>query len=43
MFLKKVSQEYIQKYLLKEYDIIYVAPGCALDIINNNIDKILNK
>ncbi len=40
MFLKEISQQYIREYLSNKYDIIYVAPGCALNPINNNDNNI---
>ena len=42
MFLKEISQQYIREYLSNKYDIVYVAPGCALNPINNN-DNNINK
>jgi hypothetical protein len=40
MFLKEISQQYIREYLSNKYDIVYVAPGCALNPINNNDNNI---
>jgi len=40
MHLSKLSESYIREYLTIGYDIIYIAPGCALNPINkNNIDN----
>lgn len=40
MHLSNLSESYIHEYLITGYDIIYIAPGCALNPINeNNIDN----
>ena len=40
-YLKEISQQYIFEYLFKKKnDIIYIAPGCALNPINNNDNNI---